>query len=251
MSTASSKLKQGTTNVTFAHSFEHMQHDVKILTIMLLRLGILAGGCHSCAPETSSVALTSREYAIPQSLLLLPFLVMVAVTAAAAVWASHRQLSRTTLQYASHSRPLQRQHMLFECPLCFLLRCLCVVPFTCDGRATGRLVLAHTPRRARPLLLPMCPPKRSGHCCALPLAVEVIIVGECRISMPCGAALLLLPALNIWCHSRTCGCLSCTLRGPYVCFAPRDVVSVDGSAQCAHILPPRRLPCSIAGDGRA
>jgi hypothetical protein len=60
---------------------------------------------------------------------------------------------------------------------------------------------------------------------------------EHRISVPCGAALLLLPALDICCHSRTCGCLACTLRGPDVCFAPRDVVSVDGSAQCAHILP--------------
>jgi hypothetical protein len=62
-------------------------------------------------------------------------------------------------------------------------------------------------------------------------------VGECRISVPCGAALLLLPALDICCHSRTCGCLACTLRGPYVCFAPRDVVSVDGSTQCAQIIP--------------
>jgi hypothetical protein len=47
MSTASPKLKQGTTNVTFAHSFEHMQHDVQMLTLMLLRLGILAGVSHS------------------------------------------------------------------------------------------------------------------------------------------------------------------------------------------------------------
>ena len=91
---------------------------------------------------------------LSHNLLLLPFLVMVVVTAAAAVWASHRQLSRTTLQYASHSPPLQRQHMLFECLFCFLLRCLCVAPFTCDGRATGQLVLAHSLRRARPLLLP-------------------------------------------------------------------------------------------------
>jgi hypothetical protein len=35
--------RRETTNVTFAHSFEHMQHDVKMLTLMLLRLGILAG----------------------------------------------------------------------------------------------------------------------------------------------------------------------------------------------------------------
>ena len=60
---------------------------------------------------------------------------------------------------------------------------------------------------------------------------------ECRISVPCGAALLLLPALDICCHSRTCGCLACTLRGPYVCFVPRAVVSVDGLTQCAHTLP--------------
>ena len=81
-----------TTNVAFAHSFEHMKHDVKMLTIMLLRLGMVAGGSHSWEPETSSVALTSSEYTIPQSPLLLPFLVMVAVTAAAAVWACHRHL---------------------------------------------------------------------------------------------------------------------------------------------------------------
>ena len=61
--------------------------------------------------------------------------------------------------------------------------------------------------------------------------------GVCRVSVPCGAALLLLPALDICCHSRTCGWLACTLRGPYVCFVPRDVVSVDGLAQCAHTLP--------------
>ena len=97
----------------------------------------------------------------------------------------------------------------------------------------------------------LCAPKRAGHCCAPPLAVDVIIVGEHRISVPCGAAFLLLSALDICCHSRTCGCLACTLRGPYVCFVPRDVVSVDGLAQCAHTLPPRRLPCAIAGDGRA
>jgi hypothetical protein len=37
-----------------------------------------------------------------------------------------------------------------------------------------------------------------GHCCAPPLAVEVIIVGECRISVPCArcGALLILPALK-------------------------------------------------------
>jgi hypothetical protein len=117
------------------------RHDVKMLTLVLRLLGILAGGSHSCEPETSSGALTSSEYAIPQSPLLLPFLVLVAVTAAAAVWAIHRQLSRTTLQYASHSQPLQRQHMLFECPFCFLLRCVCAsFPFTCDGRARGGLV---------------------------------------------------------------------------------------------------------------
>ena len=62
-------------------------------------------------------------------------------------------------------------------------------------------------------------------------------MGECRISVPCGAALLLLPALDICCHSRTCGCLACTLRGPYVCFAPRAVVSVDGLTRCAQIIP--------------
>ena len=61
-----------------------------------------------------------------------------------------------------------------------------------------------------------------GHCCAPPLAVEVIIVGECRISVSCGVALL-LAALNLCCHSRTRGCLACALRGSYVCFAPRDM----------------------------
>jgi hypothetical protein len=112
------------------------------------------------------------------------------------------------------------------------------LPLPCDRRARGGLVLAHTPRRA---LLPVCPPgacsSSAGHCCAPSFAVEVIIVDECRISVPCGAALLLLPALNICCHSCTCGCLACTLRGSYVCFVPRAVVSVDGLAQCAHALP--------------
>ena len=88
---------------------------------MLLRLGMVAGGSHSWEPETSSVALTSSEYAIPQSLLLLPFLVMVAVTAAAAVGAIHRHLSRTTVQCA------------LPVPLLFLLRCLCVVALIIDG----------------------------------------------------------------------------------------------------------------------
>jgi len=106
-------------------------------------------------------------------------------------------------------------------------------------RAMGerRVGWAHTPHRAGPLLLHMCPPKRAGHCCAPPLAVELIIVSECRISVPCGAVLLLLSALDICCHSRTCGWLACTLCGPYVCFVPRDVMSVDGLAQCAHTLP--------------
>ena len=104
--------RRETTNVTFAHSLERVIDDVKMLMLMLLLLVILAGGSHSWEPETSSVALTSSEYTMPQSLLLVPFLVMVAVTAAAAVWACHRQLSRTTLQYASHPQPLQRQHTL-------------------------------------------------------------------------------------------------------------------------------------------
>ena len=70
---------------------------------------------------------------------------MVAVTAAAAVWASHSQLSRTTIQYASHSQPLQRQHtlrvpLLISAPL-LVRRCLVI-----DGRAMGWLVPAHTPR---------------------------------------------------------------------------------------------------------
>ena len=136
--------RRETTNVTFAHSFEHMQHDVKMLTIMLLRLGMVAGGSHSWEPETSSVALTSSEYTIPQSLLLVPFLVMVAVTAAAAVWACHRQLSRTTLQYASHPQPLQRQHTL-RVPLLISSPLLVRRSLVIDGRATGWLVPAHTP----------------------------------------------------------------------------------------------------------
>jgi hypothetical protein len=87
-------------------------------------------------------ALTSSEYAIPQSLLLLSLLVMAVVTVAAAVWGSHRQLSRTTLQYASHSQPLQRQHTLRAPPLIsspLLVRRSLVI----DGRAMGWL--AHTP----------------------------------------------------------------------------------------------------------
>ena len=125
--------RRETTNVTFAHSLERVIDDVKMLMLMLLLLVILAGGSHSWEPETSSVALTSSEYAFPQSPLLLSFLVMVAVTAAAAVWASHRHLSRTAVQYASHSQPLQRQHMLFECPFCFRPHCLCVVPLSSMG----------------------------------------------------------------------------------------------------------------------
>ena len=157
--------RRETTNVTFAHSLERVIDDVKMLMLMLLLLVILAGGSHSWEPETSSVARTSSEYAFPQSPLLLSFLVMVAVTAAAAVWASHRHLSRTAVQYASHSQSPQRQHMLFECPFCFLLCCVCAsFPFTCDGRARGALVLAHTPRRA---LLPVCPSERAHH----PLAI--------------------------------------------------------------------------------
>ena len=35
--------RRETTNVTFAHSFEHMQHDVKMLALMLLRLDTLVG----------------------------------------------------------------------------------------------------------------------------------------------------------------------------------------------------------------
>jgi hypothetical protein len=69
---------------------------------------------------------------------------MVVVTVAAAVWASHRQLSRTTLQYASHSQPLQRQHtlrvsLLISFPL-VVSRSLLI-----DGRAMVWLVSAHTP----------------------------------------------------------------------------------------------------------
>jgi hypothetical protein len=228
--------RRETTNVTFAHSLERVIDDVKMLMLMLLLLVILAGGSHSWEPETSSVALTSSEYAFPQSPLLLSFLVMVAVTAAAAVWASHRHLSRTAVQYASHSQSPQRQHMLFECP--FSLLCLCVVPFYVRWASKGWVGLSSHSSSCSSSCVPLGACSSSaGHCCAPSFAVEVIIVDECRISVPCGAALLLLLALNICCHSRTCGCLACTLRLPYVCFVPRAVVSVDGWAQCAHTLP--------------
>jgi hypothetical protein len=69
---------------------------------------------------------------------------MVDVTAAAAVWACHGQLSRTTLQYASHSQPLQRQHTL-RVPLLIASPLLVRRSLFIDGRAMGWLVLAHTP----------------------------------------------------------------------------------------------------------
>ena len=69
---------------------------------------------------------------------------MVAVTAAAAVWACHRQLSRTTLQYASQPQPLQRQHTL-RVPLLISSPLLVRRSLVIDGRATGWLVPAHTP----------------------------------------------------------------------------------------------------------
>ena len=71
---------------------------------------------------------------------------MVAVTAAAAVWASHSQLSRTTIQYASHSQPLQRQHTL-RVPLLISAPLLVRRSLVIDGRAMGWLVPAHTPPR--------------------------------------------------------------------------------------------------------
>jgi hypothetical protein len=69
---------------------------------------------------------------------------MVAVTAAAAVWASHSQLSRTTIQYASHSQPLQRQHAL-RVPLLIASPLLVRRSLVMDERAMGWLVPAHTP----------------------------------------------------------------------------------------------------------
>jgi hypothetical protein len=69
---------------------------------------------------------------------------MVAVTAAAAVWTSRSQLSRTTLQYASHSQPLQRQHTL-RVPLLISSPLLVRRSLIIDGRAIGWLVAAHTP----------------------------------------------------------------------------------------------------------
>ena len=69
---------------------------------------------------------------------------MVAATAAAAVWASHRQLSRTTIQYASHSQPLQRQHTL-RVPLLIASPLLVRRSLVMDERAMGWLVPAHTP----------------------------------------------------------------------------------------------------------
>ena len=54
---------------------------------------------------------------------------------------------RTVVQYAS-SRPLPRQHILFERPFWLLLRYLCsnTCPSHIEWRATGRLVPAHTHR---------------------------------------------------------------------------------------------------------
>ena len=81
----------------------------------------------------------------------------------------------------------------------------------------------------------MCPSKRAEHPLAIAVhclpAIEVCVASRC-----CG--LLCFPfSKHLMFLSRLLAVvMACTLGGPNVYFAQRDV-SVDGLAQCAHTLP--------------
>ena len=72
------------------------------------------GCCHCCSSGVSLLVIVI--FYVPQHNTLLPFLLMVGVTGAAAVCACHSRLSHATVQYTSHYRLLLHLHMHFEYP---------------------------------------------------------------------------------------------------------------------------------------